>query len=152
MTAFVRGPVGWVEVICGPMFSGKSEELIRRLRRAQIARQRVQVFKPVIDDRYGQDEIVSHSAQRITASNVRTAREILEGVDPRTQVVGMCAQALRPAAAEHHQVGWGSEPLQLQAPPKGRRRAVRVQEGLHGVSVRRLSGRGCCRRTSVARP
>ncbi|HET6617419.1 MAG TPA: thymidine kinase [Gemmatimonadota bacterium] len=89
MTAFVRGPVGWVEVICGPMFSGKSEELIRRLRRAEIARQRVQVFKPVIDDRYGQDEIVSHSAQRITASNVRSAREILEGVDPRTQVVGI---------------------------------------------------------------
>ena len=74
MTPFVRGPVGWVEVICGPMFSGKSEELIRRLRRAQIARQRVQVFKPVIDDRYAEDEIVSHSALRIPAVNVRTAR------------------------------------------------------------------------------
>ena len=57
---FVTGNVGWVEVICGPMFSGKSEELIRRLRRATIARKRVQVFKPVIDTRYGQDEIVSH--------------------------------------------------------------------------------------------
>jgi thymidine kinase len=86
---FVRGPVGWVEVICGPMFSGKSEELIRRLRRAQIARQRVQVFKPVIDDRYAEDEIVSHSSQRIQASNVRTARQIYEGVEPRTQVVGI---------------------------------------------------------------
>jgi thymidine kinase len=86
---FVRGPVGWVEVICGPMFSGKSEELIRRLRRAQIARQRVQVFKPVTDDRYADDEIVSHSAHRIPASNVRTAREIFEGVDLRTQVVGI---------------------------------------------------------------
>lgn len=89
MTPFVRGPVGWVEVICGPMFSGKSEELIRRLRRAQIARQRVQVFKPVIDDRYARDEIVSHSEQRIPARNVHTAREIVEGVDPRTQVVGI---------------------------------------------------------------
>jgi thymidine kinase len=89
MTAFVRGPVGWVEVICGPMFSGKSEELIRRLRRAQIARQRVQVFKPLIDDRYSEEEIVSHSAQRIPATNVRTSREILEGVEPRTQVVGI---------------------------------------------------------------
>jgi thymidine kinase len=89
MTAFVRGPVGWVEVICGPMFSGKSEELIRRLRRAQIARQRVQVFKPEIDDRYSEQEIVSHSEQRIPARNVHAAREILEGVEPRTQVVGI---------------------------------------------------------------
>jgi thymidine kinase len=48
---FVAGNIGWIEVICGPMFSGKSEELIRRLRRAMIARRRVQVFKPVIDDR-----------------------------------------------------------------------------------------------------
>lgn len=89
MTPFVRGPVGWVEVICGPMFSGKSEELIRRVRRAQIARQRVQVFKPLIDDRYSEDEIVSHSALRIPAMNVRTARGILEGVEARTQVVGI---------------------------------------------------------------
>ncbi|HET9333658.1 MAG TPA: thymidine kinase [Gemmatimonadota bacterium] len=89
MTPFVRGPVGWVEVICGPMFSGKSEELIRRVRRTQIARQRVQVFKPLIDDRYSEDEIVSHSALRIPAMNVRTAREILEGVEARTQVVGI---------------------------------------------------------------
>lgn len=89
MTAFVRGPVGWVEVICGPMFSGKSEELIRRLRRAQIARLRVEVFKPRIDDRYSEDEIVSHSEMRIPASRVRTAREILDRLDPRTQVVGV---------------------------------------------------------------
>ena len=52
---FVSGNVGWIEVICGPMFSGKSEELIRRLRRAMIARKRVQVFKPVIDTRYAVD-------------------------------------------------------------------------------------------------
>lgn len=89
MTPFVRGSMGWVEVICGPMFSGKSEELIRRLRRAEIARQRVQVFKPVIDDRYGSDEIVSHSAMRIQAQRVRHARELPAAVDPRTQVVGI---------------------------------------------------------------
>lgn len=89
MSPFVRGPVGWVEVIAGPMFSGKSEELIRRLRRAEIARQRVQVFKPVVDDRYSPDEIVSHSEMRIRADRVHPARAILEGVDPRTQVVGI---------------------------------------------------------------
>ena len=89
MTPFVRGSMGWIEVVCGPMFSGKSEELIRRLRRAEIARQRVQVFKPVIDDRYSSDEIVSHSAMRIHAARVHHARAILELVDPRTQVVGI---------------------------------------------------------------
>ena len=51
----MRGNLGWIEVICGPMFSGKSEELIRRLRRAEIARQRVQIFKPIIDQRYASD-------------------------------------------------------------------------------------------------
>jgi thymidine kinase len=59
----VSGHVGWIEAICGPMFSGKSEELIRRLRRGMIARKRVQVFKPLIDDRYSLDEIVSHGDQ-----------------------------------------------------------------------------------------
>ncbi|HUP02053.1 MAG TPA: thymidine kinase [Gemmatimonadota bacterium] len=89
MSPFVRGPVGWVEVICGPMFSGKSEELIRRLKRAGIARQRVQVFKPVVDDRYAEDEIVSHSEMRFAAERVPNARSILARVDPRTQVVGI---------------------------------------------------------------
>jgi thymidine kinase len=89
MSPFVRGPVGWIEVICGPMFSGKSEELIRRIRRAEIARQRIQVFKPIIDDRYATDEIVSHSAMRIAARRVHHARSILEAVEPRTQVVGI---------------------------------------------------------------
>ena len=55
---------GWIEVIVGSMFSGKSEELIRRLRRAQIARQRVQIFKPAIDTRYAHDHIVSHKIGR----------------------------------------------------------------------------------------
>ncbi|MFN2431529.1 MAG: thymidine kinase [Gemmatimonadota bacterium] len=71
------------------MFSGKSEELIRRLRLARIARQRVQVFKPRLDSRYAPDEIVSHSAWRIPAERVATAREIRERVDSRTEVVGI---------------------------------------------------------------
>ena len=62
--------MGWIEVICGPMFSGKSEELMRRLRRAMIARKRVQVFKPVIDDRYSHNEIVSHGDIRMRSEVV----------------------------------------------------------------------------------
>jgi len=85
----VRGDVGWIEVICGGMFSGKSEELIRRLRRAQIARQRVQVFKPAIDSRYSESEIVSHSQWRIEAEVVSSAREILQRVREETEVVGI---------------------------------------------------------------
>src|SRR5258707_11482647 len=84
----VTGHTGWIEVICGPMFSGKSEELIRRLRRARIARKRVQVFKPVIDTRYSEDEIVSHGDQRMKSEVVNNAKEILELLDWRTQVVG----------------------------------------------------------------
>lgn len=86
---FIRGPIGWIEVICGPMFSGKSEELIRRVRRAIIARKRVQVFKPVIDDRYSPDEIVSHSDNRLKSEVVDDARDILTKLDWRTEVVGI---------------------------------------------------------------
>jgi thymidine kinase len=68
---------GWIEVIVGSMYSGKTEELIRRLRRAQIARQRVEIFKPSIDNRYSSDHIVSHSELRIPSRTVRTARDIL---------------------------------------------------------------------------
>jgi thymidine kinase len=71
------------------MFSGKSEELIRRLRRAEIARQRVQIFKPVIDQRYAANGIVSHSGLGIASDNVGTAAEILEKVQARTEVVGI---------------------------------------------------------------
>ena len=80
---------GWIEVIVGSMFSGKSEELIRRLRRAQIARQKVQIFKPALDTRYGDDHIVSHSEMRIPSCAVRTARELLDRVAPETEVVGI---------------------------------------------------------------
>ncbi|HKO35398.1 MAG TPA: thymidine kinase [Pyrinomonadaceae bacterium] len=80
---------GWVEVIAGSMFSGKSEELIRRLRRAKIARQKVQVFKPEIDSRFSESHIVSHSEMRHESSNVRTAAEIRALVQPETEVVGI---------------------------------------------------------------
>ncbi|MDP2997239.1 MAG: thymidine kinase [Bryobacterales bacterium] len=85
----VSGNIGWIEVVCGPMFSGKSEELIRRLRRARIARKRVQVFKPVLDDRYSNSEIVSHGDQRMRSEVVAKAAEILVRLDWRTQVVGI---------------------------------------------------------------
>jgi thymidine kinase len=86
---FVTGNVGWVEVICGPMFSGKSEELIRRLRRATIARKRVQVFKPAIDTRYGLDEIVSHGDLRMKSEVVNSGAGILDRVDWRSEVIGV---------------------------------------------------------------
>jgi thymidine kinase len=85
----VKGNMGWIEVVVGPMFSGKSEELIRRLRRAEIARQRVQIFKPAIDARYAVNEIVSHSGLGIPSDNVSKASEVLEKLSPRTEVVGI---------------------------------------------------------------
>jgi thymidine kinase len=80
---------GWIEVIVGSMFSGKSEELIRRLRRAQIARQKVQIFKPSLDTRYGDDAIVSHSEMRIPSRTVANSRALLELVEDDTEVVGI---------------------------------------------------------------
>lgn len=80
---------GWIEVIAGSMFSGKSEELIRRLRRARIARQKVQVFKPKIDVRYALDQIVSHSEMRHESAAIEQAAEILALVQPATSVVGI---------------------------------------------------------------
>ncbi len=81
--------LGHIEVICGSMFSGKTEELIRRLRRAQIARRRVQVFKPRIDDRYVQYAIASHSDLRLEATPVDQPAEILKLVSDRTEVIGI---------------------------------------------------------------
>ena len=80
---------GWIEVIVGSMFSGKTEELIRRLRRAQIARQRVQVFKPRIDDRYSSDHVTSHSEQKTDSTAVDHASEILNLVGDKTRVVAI---------------------------------------------------------------
>ena len=84
-----RVTTGWIEVISGSMFSGKSEELIRRLRRAKIARQKVQVFKPEVDSRFSNDHIVSHSEMRHESANSRSAAEVLAKVDPDTEVVGI---------------------------------------------------------------
>jgi thymidine kinase len=89
MNRFSRPGSGWIEVVTGSMFSGKSEELIRRVRRAQIARQRVQIFKPQIDDRYASDHIVSHSEMKEPSLVVKCAQEILQRVDDRTEVVGI---------------------------------------------------------------
>ena len=86
---FVAGTMGWIEVICGPMFSGKSEELMRRLRRAMIARKRVQVFKPVIDTRYSHNEIVSHGDIRMRSEVCDRPSDILKTLDWRTQVIGI---------------------------------------------------------------
>src|SRR5512134_46569 len=85
----MRSNVGWVEVIAGSMFSGKSEELIRRLRRAKIARQKVQVFKPNIDSRFSDNHIVSHSEMRHESSNIRSAAEVMAKVELDTEVVGI---------------------------------------------------------------
>jgi thymidine kinase len=86
----VRTPqAGWIEVIVGSMFSGKSEELIRRLRRAQIARQRVQIFKPAVDTRYADGHIVSHSELRIPSEQAASAADLLAMVQPETEVVGI---------------------------------------------------------------
>lgn len=83
------GVSGQVEVICGSMFSGKTEELLRRVRRAQIARQKVQVFKPTIDNRYSVDHVQSHNANRVASRPVEKAKDILDLVDDNTRVVGI---------------------------------------------------------------
>ena len=87
----VTGNPGWIEVICGPMFSGKSEELIRRLRRARIARKRVQVFKPALDDRFYSPPMRSslHGDHRMKSEVVASTGEIREKLDWRAQVVGI---------------------------------------------------------------
>ncbi len=72
-----EGKHGWIEVIAGSMFSGKTEELLRRLKRAKIARQRVEIFKPHIDVRYSEDEVVSHDANSILSTPVETSGNIL---------------------------------------------------------------------------
>ncbi len=78
MLNVVTKDLGWIEVIVGSMFSGKTEELIRRLRRAQIANQKIAIFKPKIDTRYSKGHIVSHNAQRIPSVAVSNASEILD--------------------------------------------------------------------------
>ncbi len=85
----LRPNSGWVEVICGSMFSGKTEELLRRLRRAVIARQNVQLFKPAIDNRYGVTTVASHDGAKWEGSVIREATEILNQVEPETHVIAI---------------------------------------------------------------
>lgn len=81
--------IGWIEVICGSMFSGKTEELIRRLKRAMYGKQHIQVFKPFIDNRYDDLAVVSHSQLKIVATPIHRAEEILQQLRPETEVVGI---------------------------------------------------------------
>ena len=79
---------GWIEIICGSMFSGKTEELIRRIRRAMIARQKIELFKPKIDVRYSEEEIVSHDMQKISSHTISKPKQILD-LSLEAQVVGV---------------------------------------------------------------
>ncbi len=85
----LEGSTGTIEVVCGSMFSGKTEELIRRIKRAQIARKRVQVFKPQIDTRYSSEEVASHDGVRAHAIPVATAAEIADLLQPNVEVVAI---------------------------------------------------------------
>ncbi|MEN2465348.1 thymidine kinase [Ornithinibacillus sp. FSL M8-0202] len=86
---YVMKQSGWLEVICGSMFSGKSEELIRRVRRATYANQKVQVFKPAIDNRYDDVAVVSHNGNSVTATPVDTSKDILENIQDGIEIVGI---------------------------------------------------------------
>lgn len=81
-------PKGWIEVICGSMFSGKTEELIRRLRRAHIAKQRVEIFKPMVDTRYHEEYVVSHDKREINSTPVENSSQILLMTN-YSQVIGI---------------------------------------------------------------
>ena len=80
---------GWIEVVCGSMFSGKTEELIRRVNRAIIAKQRVQVFKPIVDTRHAHQKVTSHGGAQFVAMPVADAAELLSKLDPDTEVVAI---------------------------------------------------------------
>jgi len=81
--------LGKIEVICGPMFSGKSEELLRRLKRADIAKRKYQLFKPAVDNRYSKDEVVSHSGQKMSCTPLVNGHEIVERIDEDTKIVAI---------------------------------------------------------------
>jgi thymidine kinase len=86
---YVMKQSGWLEIICGSMFSGKSEELIRRVRRAQFAKQEVKVFKPVIDNRYSEEEVVSHNGTAIICKPIASSIEIFEYISEKTDVIAV---------------------------------------------------------------
>ncbi|ATH93585.1 thymidine kinase [Bacillus glycinifermentans] len=86
---YVMKQSGWLELICGSMFSGKSEELIRRVKRATFAKQEVKVFKPAIDNRYSRDSIVSHNGTAIVCHSITSPKEIFEHISEKTDVIGV---------------------------------------------------------------
>ncbi|WP_416828074.1 thymidine kinase [Ectobacillus polymachus] len=86
---YVMNREGWVEVICGSMFSGKSEELIRRVKRTQFAKQHVMVFKPSIDKRYSKEDVVSHNGTSVTAIPITASKEINELVTEDLDVIAI---------------------------------------------------------------
>ncbi|MEA2104017.1 MAG: thymidine kinase [Candidatus Cloacimonadota bacterium] len=85
----VKHKTGWIEVICGSMFSGKTEELIRRLRRAEIAKQKIQIFKPEIDTRYSEQHIVSHNKSKLTSITVNSSEDLAAQIKDETEVIGI---------------------------------------------------------------
>jgi thymidine kinase len=86
---YIMKQSGWLEVICGSMFSGKSEELIRRVRRATFAKQEVKVFKPTIDNRYSDEAVVSHNGNSVIAIPVSSPKEIFEHISEKTDVIAI---------------------------------------------------------------
>ena len=141
---------GWIEVITGSMFSGKSEELIRRLRRAQIARQKVQIFKPFVDDRFSQDQIVSHSDMRIPSQTVRNSDELLENVGDETEVVGIDEgqffDAKLPAAC--NRLADGGKPFAVEA-AQAKLAASEAAMFTTWVACQTLAGKGYLRDSPV---
>jgi len=86
---YVMSQSGWVEVICGSMFSGKSEELIRRVRRAQYAKQTIAVFKPRLDNRYSEEEVVSHNGTKVIAIPIESSKDIWAYITDEYDVIGI---------------------------------------------------------------
>ena len=86
---YVMSQSGWVEIICGSMFSGKSEELIRRVRRTQFAKQKIAVFKPRLDNRYSEEEVVSHNGAKVIAIPVERSKDIWDYVSDEYDVIGI---------------------------------------------------------------
>ena len=84
---YYEGKKGWVEVITGPMFAGKTEELIRRVKRMDYAKKNYVIFKPVIDNRYSVDEVVSHSKKKASAINIQHGSEIRRNLKKNTQAI-----------------------------------------------------------------
>ncbi|MGN9866933.1 thymidine kinase [Bacillus swezeyi] len=86
---YIMKQSGWLELICGSMFSGKSEELIRRVKRATFAKQEVKVFKPVIDNRYSNDSVVSHNGASIVCHAITSPQEIYKYISVKTHVIAV---------------------------------------------------------------